>query len=149
MPTIVTGKPVDMAAVAANILSKIDKKDTATVLALHGELGAGKTTLVQALAKTLGITEEVTSPTFVIMKQYDTRAKNTDFLTMVHIDAYRIEDPKEMEVLGFAELLKTPRQLICIEWAENIEKLLPRNYIDIKIEIIGPDGGRQVTIYGI
>ncbi len=149
MPTIVTGTPVDMVGVAQKILATVDVSKTAKVVALHGELGAGKTTLVQAIAAELGITETVTSPTFTIMKHYDALTDDYTVLTLTHIDAYRVEDTKEMVVLGFAELLTTPGMLICIEWAENIEALLPRNYIDIKIEIIDPGGGRQVTIHGL
>jgi tRNA threonylcarbamoyladenosine biosynthesis protein TsaE len=117
---------------------------SATVVALHGDLGAGKTTLVQAVARTLGIVETVTSPTFVVMKHYGT--EHADFTTLVHIDAYRIETDDEMRPLGFTQLLMTPHTLICIEWAERIANLLPDTTMHITLEL-NPDGTRTLT-YG-
>ena len=98
----------------------------AVVVALHGDLGAGKTTFVQQLALCMGITQTVTSPTFVVMKQYSAESENDSaFDTLVHIDAYRIESLDEMRPLRFEELLEQERTFICIEWAERIEALLP------------------------
>ena len=114
----------------------------ATVLALHGELGAGKTTFTQTLAKKLGVTDTVTSPTFVIMKLYE--LLNQSFQKLVHIDAYRIEADDEMRVLGFDALLKEEGTLICIEWAENIEALLPEDVIHLTLTVV--DQGRKITI---
>lgn len=118
--------------------------DAATVLALHGDLGAGKTTFVQAIARVLGITETVTSPTFVVMKQYETA--QSDFTMLVHIDAYRIETVDEMRPLGFAQLLALPQTLICIEWAERISTLLPATAVHVSLEL-NADGTRTLT-YG-
>lgn len=98
--------------------------DHATVIALSGDLGTGKTTFVQGVARALGVVETVTSPTFVIMKQYTTTDKI--FSTLIHLDAYRIEDLDEMRPLGFSLLLEQPNTLICIEWAERIAALLPK-----------------------
>ena len=100
-----------------------------TVLALSGDLGAGKTTFVQTLAKRLDIRETVTSPTFVIMKQYGALGS---FEKLVHIDAYRIESVDEMPVLGFEEILEEKGTIICIEWAERIKELLPNNTMYLK-----------------
>jgi len=107
--------------------------DSAQVLALHGDLGAGKTTLVQMFGKLLGITEPLTSPTFTIMKQYE--VDHAHFDTLIHMDAYRIEDINELRPLNFAEILSTPRTLICIEWAEKIAPALPSDIIHISLEI--------------
>lgn len=104
----------------------------ARVLALHGELGAGKTTFVQELGKLLGVEEAITSPTFVIMKRY--AAKDGGFKTLVHIDAYRIENIDEMRVVGFEALLKESNTIICIEWAEKIAELLPLGSIHLYFE---------------
>lgn len=106
--------------------------DNAVVLALHGNLGAGKTTFVQYLAKYLGVSETVTSPTFVIMKRYQS---DKNHLELIHIDAYRIEAIDEMRVLGFESLLTKKHTIICIEWAERIAALLPPDTIHLKFEL--------------
>ena len=71
---------------AAEVLKKLKTKNTATVVALSGDLGAGKTTFVQALGKELGVTETMQSPTYVLMKKYEIK-KALPFKTLVHIDA--------------------------------------------------------------
>ncbi|MEL6804818.1 MAG: tRNA (adenosine(37)-N6)-threonylcarbamoyltransferase complex ATPase subunit type 1 TsaE [Bacteroidota bacterium] len=123
----------ELAVVAADILTTLDPAETAYILALHGDLGAGKTTFTQQLAAQLGVTEVVTSPTFVVMKQYPLTTQMFD--TLVHIDAYRIEEVDEMRVLGFGDLVNTPRTLVCIEWAERIKELLPPQTIHLHFSI--------------
>lgn len=126
----------DLTRVVEEVVANANKdKPTATVLALHGDLGAGKTTFTQILARTLGVTEVVTSPTFVIMKIYNT---NDDrFKTLVHIDAYRLENVDELRVLGFDEILKQKDTIICIEWAERIIELLPSHAIHLQFGMEG------------
>ena len=98
----------------------------ATVLALNGNLGAGKTTLTQYISKALGIITIVTSPTFTIEKIYE--LKNQDpFKKLIHIDAYRLENPKELENLGWDEIIKETGNLIVVEWANNVQDILPPN----------------------
>lgn len=111
----------------------LHQKDKAVVIALKGDLGAGKTTFVQELALQLGVTETVTSPTFTIMKQYQT--SHPDFSDLIHIDAYRIEQVDELGPLRFSLLLEQPNTLMCIEWPENIASALPPDPIYISIEI--------------
>lgn len=116
----------ELGAVAEKLLLSLSEgktADQATVLALSGNLGAGKTTLVQALATALNVTEHITSPTFVVMKRY--QAEHSTFSELIHIDAYRIEQEEEMIVLGFLHWLKNPQALICIEWPEKISGLIP------------------------
>lgn len=96
----------------------------ATVVAFFGDLGAGKTTFIQALAKEMEIDEPTTSPTFVIQKSY--KAKKY-FDTLIHIDAYRLESGEELSKLRFEETLKLPNALICIEWPDNVKSILPEN----------------------
>ncbi len=103
----------------------------AVVVALLGELGAGKTALAQQIAHVLGVTDAITSPTFVIQKSYKT--SDADFKTLVHIDAYRIEDLKELTVLGFEKLLRAPKTLVLIEWANRIEALLPKDTLCVSL----------------
>ena len=108
---------------AKEVLSLLNvSEDRATVVAFYGELGAGKTTLVQAIATELGVQEMVTSPTFVIAKWY--RTTTSDFYTLVHIDAYRIEKEEELSTLGFDKLLREPKALVIIEWPEKLPKTL-------------------------
>lgn len=105
----------------------------AVVLALDGELGAGKTTFTQSLARKLGVEELITSPTFVIMKNYQT--KNTRFKELVHIDAYRLESVDELKVLGFETMIKNKDCLICIEWASNVKEILPKELISLEFSL--------------
>jgi len=113
------------------------------VLALHGDLGAGKTTFVQEIARQLGVIETVTSPTFVIMKTYETESEHFEML--VHIDAYRIESLEEARPLKLAEVLVAPRTLVCIEWAERIAELLPKNTINLALTVID-ESTRKIVI---
>lgn len=96
----------------------------ATVVGLQGDLGSGKTTFVQAVAKHLGVAEEVTSPTFIIQKTYQT-GEGAKFSTLVHIDAYRLDAGEELTKIGFAELLRKEDTLILIEWPEKVPDVLP------------------------
>lgn len=132
-----------MSSVAETVLETLQpQKNGATVLALSGDLGAGKTTLTQHFAQLLGVRENIISPTFVIMKSYPLQGQKWE--RIIHIDAYRIENDKEMQVLGFHHLLSDPKNLILIEWPEKIAGLLPENKIDVLIEHEG--GGRKVSI---
>ena len=131
---------------AQHILEVLPQKEDATVVALYGELGAGKTTFVQALARRLGIFEYVTSPTFLIMKTYDIK-EHPHFKTLVHIDAYRVEDKRELAVLRLNELFADPHNLICIEWAGRIEELLPEDRMEVTILYDAPTGIRNID-YG-
>lgn len=115
----------------------------AVVLALSGDLGAGKTALTKILAGELLIEEPITSPTFVIMKRYQTDDEH--FHTLVHIDAYRIEALDEMRVLGFHEVLKEEGTIVCVEWAERVRDLLPPDTVHINVDI-NDDFSRTITI---
>ncbi len=116
----------------------------AMVVALLGELGTGKTAFVQQVAYVLGVVDSITSPTFVIQKSYTT--SDEDFKTLVHIDAYRIEDLKELSVLGFEKLLQKPHTLVLIEWANRIESLLPTDALCVSF--LHEDGEMRRVEYG-
>lgn len=95
-------------------------------IAMYGDLGAGKTAFVQGLARALGITDHITSPTFTIVNEYEGR------VPLYHFDVYRISDPDEMYEIGYEEYVDTDG--ICIvEWAELIEDLFPPRYYKITI----------------
>lgn len=125
----------DLEAFAEEVLGlcRGEAKERATVIALHGDLGAGKTTFVQALGKALGVTEQITSPTFTIMKGYETT--DADFAHLIHMDAYRIEALDELGPLRFEDILNTPGTLFCIEWAEKIATALPTSVLNISLAV--------------
>lgn len=106
--------------------------DCARVVALEGNLGAGKTTFVQGFAAALGIKEPVKSPTFLVMKVYAVKRKHTKHL--VHIDCYRLDDASELRHLGFDKLLADKDAIIIIEWADRIKKILPRDMVWMSFE---------------
>ncbi len=104
-------------------------KDKALVLALHGDLGAGKTAFVKGIAKAFGIKDVITSPTFVIEKIY--KLEHPRFEHLIHIDAYRLEKAAELLHLGWKEIVENPKNLICIEWPERVEEIVPSNVQEI------------------
>lgn len=111
------------------------------VLALHGELGSGKTCFVQGLARALGVRQPVTSPTFTIVNEYSGRCP------LVHIDLYRISDPQELLSIDFENYLDT-EGIVVIEWAERAGNWLPGNTMHIYFET-GPDlNKRTITMQG-
>ncbi len=116
-------------------------KIRALVLGFKGELGTGKTTFIQSLGQTLGIKEKILSPTFVIMKKYrlTNEVANKRFRNFYHIDCYRFNEPKEFLELGFGEIVKNPQNLVVIEWAEKIKKILPAQTIWLEFEHLGGD----------
>jgi len=130
---------------AEDLVKKILKLDNkrAVVVALVGDLGAGKTTFVQGFAKALGVKEKITSPTFVIQKKF--KIQNSKFKILIHIDAYRIDDSQEILDLGWEELLDNSKNIVLIEWAEKIKKILPKNTIWIKFGHIS-ETERQIEI---
>ncbi len=117
----------------------------AVVVALNGDLGAGKTTLTQQLAARLGIVEQLTSPTFVVMKRYDVLEPGpagqmaTPFAQLVHVDAYRLDSVDELKVLRFDEILAEAGTIICIEWAERVGDILPAEHVSVAIDIVDGD----------
>ncbi len=110
---------------ASAYLGELKSKKRTVVVGLSGDLGSGKTTFSQTIAKGLGINEIVTSPTFIIQKTYKTT--DNDFLNFVHIDAYRLDSPEELLTLGFQKLLEQENTLIFIEWPEKVSKILPED----------------------
>lgn len=124
-------------------LSTKTKTDTATVIALSGDLGAGKTTFVQILAKELGVKEVVNSPTFSIIKKYPINS-HLPYKNLVHMDAYRLEGLSELKPLGLFEILADPKSLVCIEWAEKIKDILPKDHIKLSLKI--QDGQKREVV---
>jgi tRNA threonylcarbamoyladenosine biosynthesis protein TsaE len=123
----------------------VPEEKTATIVALSGELGAGKTTFTQCVAKVLGIADTVNSPTFVIEKIYGIPDdENKRFKRLVHIDAYRLSSASELPALGFGELTSHAGNLVMIEWPENVTGISEQASVHMMIEIL-PNGSRQIT----
>lgn len=116
---------------AQQILKKGQQKQ-AQILALSGDLGAGKTTFTQGFIKALGVKHRVTSPTFMIVRRYE--LKNKKFLNVFHFDLYRIHQSKEILSLDFRKIIKNPENIVLIEWPERIKKLLPKNAAKISFD---------------
>lgn len=126
-------------------LSLQPKKDGATFVTLSGELGAGKTAFTKIVARTFGVEEMVTSPTFVLEKRY-ALSKSQPFAHLVHIDAYRLEKGSDLAPLGFSELLNDPGNLIMLEWPERVQDALPSPDRHLSFAVI-PDGSHTIS-YG-
>lgn len=104
----------------------------ASILGLVGDLGGGKTTFLQGFAKGLGIKEKITSPTFVILKKFQI----SKLKTFYHIDCYRIKKPEELLDLNFKKIISSPPNIIAIEWADKIRKIMPKETIWINFDFI-------------
>lgn len=113
------------------ILGEKSKKKGALVVGLSGDLGAGKTTFVQAIAKHLGVKNKVNSPTFVIIKKYALKNKKHKFL--FHLDAYRLKNEKELLHLGWEDMINNEEHLVFIEWPENVIGAIPLYAKNIQI----------------
>jgi tRNA threonylcarbamoyladenosine biosynthesis protein TsaE len=129
------------------ILEDSTLKPGARVVGLVGDLGAGKTTFMQSVAKHLGVKDKVRSPTFVIMKKYplpkhfvyknflanktkpvsagENFYKQNAFNFLFHLDAYRLKNEKELLALGWEEIINDKKNLVFIEWPENVSKIIP------------------------
>lgn len=115
-------------------------KNCPHVIELVGDVGAGKTTFTRGLAEGLGITSEITSPSFTISKSYAL----PDGKTLIHYDFYRLSDPGLM-VDDLAENLADDSKIVIIEWGESVANLLPENHTIINIQYTD-DNFREVTI---
>ena len=123
------------------LLSFPSKRKKTMVIGLFGDLGGGKTTFLQGFAKGLGIKEKILSPTFILMKKFQI----TKFKYFYHFDCYRIKEPKEILDLGWEEIISNPQNIVAVEWADRIEKILPKDTISINFEFID-ENRRKITI---
>lgn len=127
--------------ISKSLLSGITKNRNkkATILAFFGDLGAGKTAFTQELARHLGIKETIVSPTFVIMKIYKVGPKSkyfSHFKKLIHIDAYRVENAKELVAFGWEEIISDKENLVIVEWPEKVKSVIPKNAIKISLSHI-------------
>ena len=115
----------------------------AFVFGLKGDLGGGKTTFLQGFARGLGLKDKITSPTFVILKKF--KVGNQKLGYFVHIDCYRIRKVKEILSLGLKEIMSDPKNIVAIEWAEKIKKILPEHTIWIEFDFINKNTRKIVV----
>ena len=135
MLTCVTHSPEETTHLAGTI-GKIIREGT--VICLDGELGVGKTLFVRALARTLGVESDVTSPTFNLMNIYEAACP------IVHFDLYRITSEEELEDIGFYEYAEATEGIVLIEWAEKFPDAMPADHLSVRIEALN-DEERQFT----
>ncbi len=132
--------------IASSLVKRVlslPSQEKAIVIALSGELGAGKTVFAKGIAKALGITETVSSPTFVIQKKY--KIPQGLFKNLIHIDAYRLEKEKELEVIGWDDIVASPENLIVIEWPERVSFLIPPDAITVVLGHVD-EGTRSISL---
>lgn len=116
---------------AQKILSCSEEKEKAIVVSLKGELGSGKTTFLQGFARGLGIKNRILSPTFVLMKKYKIPNTKKQFY---HIDCYRIKRAQDLSALDLKKLFLNSQNIVAIEWADRIEKILPNDATILNFE---------------
>ena len=132
---IISNSSDETFSLGSTLGEKLQKND---IVALYGDLGAGKTVFAKGIAAGLGIVEDITSPTFSLMEIYEGK------ITLHHFDLYRIEDQNEFANLSFEEYWEGDGVSV-IEWAENAENILPKKRINVYIEYIDANR-RMITI---
>ena len=127
---------------AHKILTLMPARTTALVVALRGDLGSGKTTFTQGLAHALGITTMPKSPTFLLAKEYTIPQHK---LSLWHLDCYRLKGHQDLVTLDLHHIFEDAKNIVVIEWPENISDGVPRDHIEIHFEHEGDDK-RGITI---
>lgn len=139
MKTYYTDSAEQTKKVAEGVAEKLNGGE---VIAMKGDLGAGKTCFVSGLAAALGFSGEVTSPTFAIINEY-----LGGRLNVYHFDMYRVTSWEDLYSTGYFEYLEAGG-VVAVEWSENIEAALPEQYITVEI-LKNADGGREINVEGM
>ena len=158
MPSIITKNEKETKKVAADLakklvqqrfrnesqairrnLRRVKKSGEALILALQGELGAGKTTFIKGFSRALKVIEKVLSPTFVLIHRHHLKSGG-----LYHIDAYRLKSEKDLLKLGIKEIFNNPKNIVLIEWADRVKKIIPKSAIWIHFEHLGKNK-RKIT----
>ncbi|MBI5138864.1 MAG: tRNA (adenosine(37)-N6)-threonylcarbamoyltransferase complex ATPase subunit type 1 TsaE [Candidatus Vogelbacteria bacterium] len=114
---------------------------TGHIVCLRGDLGAGKTSFTQGLALAMGVEDNITSPTFVLMKKY----KGLNEKNLVHFDVYRLENSKDLEPLRFEEYVGNLNNIVVVEWPEKIGEALPAHAHTVLFKFID-ENTREITL---
>ena len=110
------------------------------VLALTGDLGAGKTTLAQAICRGYGVRDEVTSPTFALVHQYESPRG-----TVHHVDLYRLDGPRDLQNIGWDDLVRG-NSLLIVEWPERAGAAIPRDAVALELRLLQDDPTRRLLV---
>ncbi len=127
-----TASAAETRALGARIAAQLEPGD---IVLLHGDLGAGKTTLTQGIGPALGMAQLIQSPTFSLVAETILPSGTV----LRHIDLYRLDDPTELETLGFDDLIGDTDAITLIEWPERAAGMLPAAYLLIELDPSGPD----------
>lgn len=138
MSRVVVKSPREMEKFAAAVAKSLRGGE---VLALTGELGAGKTAFAKGLAKALGVASEVQSPTFLVMKCHAGKR-----LKLCHVDAYRVKDERELYNVGLQEHLAEPSTVTVIEWADLVPGIIPAGALRMKFSHGTGENERVVSL---
>lgn len=136
MQEYLTHTPEETQAVARQLVTTLmgasGVRGTSTIIALQGDLGAGKTVFVKGIADMLGVRDVVTSPTYVIEKVYSL-PEGSHWKHVVHIDAYRLQGEEELHTIGWNDIATDPGNLICMEWPEQVGIAVPERAVWVTI----------------
>lgn len=135
----VTHSPEDTQTLALEVIQALAERKgtrgTSTIVALQGNLGAGKTVFVKGVALALGIQETITSPTYVIEKRY-ALPDSASWKYLIHIDAYRLEGEEELGSIDWNRIATDPNNLIMLEWPEQVGRGVPDRAVWIEFEVV-------------
>ncbi len=117
------------------------------IIGLDGDLGSGKTTFLQGFALGLGIKEKILSPTFVILKRFEIKKKNSNYRNFYHIDCYRLNGADDLKDLNFKDISMDKHSIVAIEWVEKIRKAVPTQNISIGFKFLDKNK-REIILSG-
>ena len=147
MRSIITENAKETQKFAAGLAKKLIKKSaykSALVIALEGELGSGKTTFIKGFSRAFGVREKVLSPTFVLIHKHqiqNSKIKNQNYISkfknLYHVDAYRLKSEKDLLKLGIKEIFNNPENIVLIEWADRVKKVIPKTAVWIRLDHLG------------
>lgn len=132
-----TSSPAQTVRLAGSLLPLVIKK---RIVCLYGELGSGKTTFVQGLAKALRIKQPIQSPSFVLVKEYPVKNRK-----LVHIDCYRLKSNKDFRAVDLQEICQDKNSLVVIEWADRLKTALSGERLDLTFEYEA-ENKRKITL---
>jgi tRNA threonylcarbamoyladenosine biosynthesis protein TsaE len=143
MPIYISKNEKDTYQIAAKLARRLRGGE---IIALEGDLGAGKTIFTKGLGKVFGIKQHITSPTFVLMKVYPVENKEYRIKNLVHVDCYRLDEPQELFYLGLEEHLNKRDTIVVIEWADKIKDYLSKFKKIIWVKIESRDNTRKFIL---